>query len=149
MVWILDSRHVRQSKYIVLHEESDVQVKNKRFLRPEGKNKENRNSNNSCFSSCFIFFKHRFMGLSLVHTVIFPGFSQEHSETCPGNVFWSRRKAGAYSETGSEVFPRNKGTVDSFLFALVSNCPRKFPDFFLKQSEKLLPVIRKARKKKH
>ena len=38
-----DSRHVQWSKYIVFHEESDFQVKNKQFLEPEGKNKENRN----------------------------------------------------------------------------------------------------------
>ena len=42
-----DSRHARQSKYTVLHEESDFQVKNKQLLRPEGKNKEKRNSKNS------------------------------------------------------------------------------------------------------
>ena len=29
-----DDRHIRQSKYTVLHEESDFQVKNKQVLRP-------------------------------------------------------------------------------------------------------------------
>ena len=43
LAWIPDSRHVRQSKYTVLHEESDFQVKNKQILDPEGKNKEKRN----------------------------------------------------------------------------------------------------------
>ena len=42
LAWIPDSRHVRQSKYTVSNEESDFQVKNKHFLRPEGKNKEKR-----------------------------------------------------------------------------------------------------------
>ena len=42
LAWIPDSRHVRQSKYTVVHEESDVQVKNKQCLHPEGKNKEKR-----------------------------------------------------------------------------------------------------------
>ena len=41
LAWIPDSRHVRQSKYTVLHEESDFQVKNSQCLRAEGKNKEN------------------------------------------------------------------------------------------------------------
>ena len=43
LAWIRDSRHVRQSKYTVSHEESDFQVRNKQFLDPEGKNKEKRN----------------------------------------------------------------------------------------------------------
>ena len=37
LAWIPDSRHVRQSKYTVLLEESDFQVKNKQILEPEGK----------------------------------------------------------------------------------------------------------------
>ena len=60
LAWIPDSRHVRQSKYTVLHDESDFQVKNKQLLRPEGKNKEKRNEQNLCFSLFFnLFFLRR------------------------------------------------------------------------------------------
>ena len=41
LAWIPDSRHVRQTN-TVLNEESDFQVKNKQFLRPDEKNKESR-----------------------------------------------------------------------------------------------------------
>ena len=36
LAWNSDSRHVRRSKYTVLLEESDVQVKKKHFLEPGG-----------------------------------------------------------------------------------------------------------------
>ena len=51
-----DSRHVRQSKYTVLHEESDFQVKNKHVLDPEGKIKEKLHSNKYCLISFAYFF---------------------------------------------------------------------------------------------
>ena len=56
LAWIPDSRHVRQSKYTVLHEESDFQVKNKQILRPEWKSKEKRNSKKYFLISFFSFF---------------------------------------------------------------------------------------------
>ena len=37
-----DSRHVQLAIYTVFDEESESEVKNKQFLRPEGKNKEKR-----------------------------------------------------------------------------------------------------------
>ena len=54
MAWIPDSRHVRQSKYTVSHEESDVQVKNKQLLRPEGKNQENLPKRKNMFQLIYL-----------------------------------------------------------------------------------------------
>ena len=41
LAWIPDSRHVRQSTYTVFHEESDVQVKHKQTVDPEGTIRKN------------------------------------------------------------------------------------------------------------
>ena len=43
LAWIPDSGRIGQSNYTVLHEESDVQVKNKQILRPGGKSKKTQN----------------------------------------------------------------------------------------------------------
>ena len=43
MTWVGEFRPGNKTIYTVFDEESDVQVKNEQFLRPEGKSKEKRN----------------------------------------------------------------------------------------------------------
>ena len=43
LTWVGEFRPGNKTIYTVFDEESDFQVKNKQFLRPEGKNKEKRN----------------------------------------------------------------------------------------------------------
>ena len=65
--WMTDSRPGNKTPGVKFSVESDFQVKNKQFLRLEGKNKEKRNSKNSkklffnlLFSfSCFFLSVHR------------------------------------------------------------------------------------------
>ena len=59
LTWVGEFRPGNKTIYTVFDEESDFQVKNKRFLRPEGKNKEKRNFKNLknyVFNLLFFFF---------------------------------------------------------------------------------------------
>ena len=59
LAWIPDSRHVRQSQYTVLHEESYFQVKNSKFKRLGSKQLERINlvkRTHSCLNPSFFTF---------------------------------------------------------------------------------------------
>ena len=57
-VKIWDSRHFQQSKYAVVHEESESEVKNSNFLSQKGKNRKNDpRTNSNKFALCFLVIK--------------------------------------------------------------------------------------------
>ena len=56
MVWIPDSRHFQPVLGRKFHVESEFEVEIIKFLKPEGKNKEKRNSKNLLFNLLLVFF---------------------------------------------------------------------------------------------
>ena len=128
-----DSRPGNKTPGVKFSVESDFQVKNKQFLRLEGKHKEKRNSKNSkklflnlLFSfSCFFLSVHRVTGFSW--------------RTCPGAIQWPGTCPGCFQEQSRKYLfekQRKRGskqrkirTIQIFLFEFFSNFV--FPIFSL------------------